>query len=348
MGKVSVIGLEVQGRRAIINITIAVRDRLSIQNNTNYLLMLLTGLEKTRLREILKQRMSIDQKQILQPSMPLSNPAGPSSSSDAADASSLSLSTSNLLYSPTGGPQDAAETTPQFRPRSHYAQPYYQSTGSNHNNQQQFGGVNSQSYVGQSYPRNSLTPEMRQNSLSNHNPAYHHQQQNNSYNQSSSGYSAPPPPPPSRAHNNGFGDQYPGNAQNSMYGTGPRRHYGQNGSGGGTFGGSGGGPPTARQSVVDRASFSQHRMSSSSHTPYPRGYDDGSGGGGGGAGSSRRDSLSRPNRHNQYEVGFDDDTDPSLLRRNTNYVNRESLNSFRQVTQQQTGGSVAAPDTVSI
>lgn len=29
MGKVSVIGLEVQGRKAIINITIAVRDRLS-------------------------------------------------------------------------------------------------------------------------------------------------------------------------------------------------------------------------------------------------------------------------------------------------------------------------------
>jgi len=284
--------------------------------------------------------------------MPLSNPAGPSSSSDAADASSLSLSTNNLLYSTTGGQQDAAETTPQFRPRSHYAQPYYQSTGSNYHNQQQqqSGGVNSQSSVGQSYPRHSLTPEMRQNSLSNHNPAYHHQQQNHGYNQSSGGSSAPQPPPPSRANNSGHGDQYPGNAQNSMYGTGPRRQYGQNGSSGGTVGGSGGGPPTARQSVVDRASFSQHRMSSSSsHTPYPRGYEDGSGGGGGGAGSPRRDSLSRPSRHNQYEVGFDDDTDPSLLRRNTKYVNRESLYSFQQVTQLQTGGtSVVAPDTVSL
>jgi len=278
--------------------------------------------------------------------MPMPNPVGPTSPSDAADASSLSLSTNNLLYSTTGGQQDAAETTPQFRPRSHYAQPYYQSTGSNHLQQQQQqqsgGGVNSQSLAGQSYPRNSLTPEMRQNSSSNHHP-----QQNHGYNQNSGGSSAPPPPPPSRANNNGIGDQYPGNAQNSMYGAGARRQYGQNGSGGGAAGGSGGGPPTARQSVVDRASFSQQRMSSSSHAPYPRANEDGNSGGGV-TGSPRRDSVSRPNRHNQYEVGVDDDTDPSLLRRNTKYVNRESLYSFQQVTQLQTGGTtVITPDTVS-
>jgi len=132
-----------------------------------------------------------------------------------------------------------------------------------------------------------------------------------------------------------------------MYGAGARRPYGQNGSGGGAAGGSGGGQPTARQSVIDRASFSQQRMSSSSYAPYPRANEDGAGAGAG-AGSPRRDSASRPNRHSQYEVGVDDDTDPSLLRRNTKYVNRESLYSFQQVTQLQTGGTaVITPDTVS-
>jgi len=299
--------------------------------------------------------MSIDQKSILQPLIP--NPVGPTSSTDAADASSLSLSTNNLLYSNTGGQQDAAETTPQFRPRSHYAQPYYQSTGSNHlqqqqqpqqQQQQQSGGVNPQSSVGQSYPRNSLTPEMRQNSSNNHHPAHNHPQQNNGYNQNSGGSSAQPPPPPARPNNNGLmGDQYPGNAQNNMYGAGARRPYGQNGSGGGAVGGSGGGPPTARQSMVDRASFSQQRMPSSSHGPYPRANEDGNGGGGG-TDLPRRESVSRPSRYSQYEVGVDDDTDPSLLRRNTKYVNRESLYSFQQVTQLQTGGTtVITPDTVS-
>ena len=194
------------------------------------------------------------------------------------------------------------------------------------------------------YPRNSLTPEMRQNSSNNHHPAHHHPQQNHGYNQNSGGSSAPPPPPPSRSNNNSLGDQYPGNAQNSMYGAGARRPYGQNGSGGGAAGGSGGGPPLARQSVVDRASFSQQRMSSS-QAPYPRANEDG---GGGGQDLPRRDSASRPNRYNQYEVGVDDDTDPSLLRRNTKYVNRESLYSFQQVTQLQTGGTaVITPDMVS-
>ncbi|KAL4100633.1 hypothetical protein QTP88_020669 [Uroleucon formosanum] len=293
------------------------------------------GLEKTRLREILKQRMSIDQKSILQPLIPIPNPVGPTSSSDAADASSLSLSTNNLLYSNTGGQQDAAETTPQFRPRSHYAQPYYQSTGSNHlqqqqqQQQQQSGGVNSQSSLGQSYPRNSLTPEMKQNSSNNHHPGHHPPQQNNGYNRNSGGSSAQPPLVPSRPNNNGLVDQYPDNAQNSMYGAGARRPYSQNGSGGGAVGGGGGGPPTARQSMVDRASFSQQRMSSSSYAPYPRANEDDNGGGGG-AGWPRRDSVSRPSRPNQYEVGVDDDTDPSLLRRNTKYVNRESLYSFQQ------------------
>lgn len=297
--------------------------------------------------------MSIDQKSILQPLIPIPNPVGPTSSSDAADASSLSLSTNNLLYSNTGGQQDAAETTPQFRPRSHYAQPYYQSTGSNHlqqqqqQQQQQSGGVNSQSSLGQSYPRNSLTPEMKQNSSNNHHPGHHPPQQNNGYNRNSGGSSAQPPLVPSRPNNNGLVDQYPDNAQNSMYGAGARRPYSQNGSGGGAVGGGGGGPPTARQSMVDRASFSQQRMSSSSYAPYPRANEDDNGGGGG-AGWPRRDSVSRPSRPNQYEVGVDDDTDPSLLRRNTKYVNRESLYSFQQVTQLQTGGTaVITPDTVS-
>jgi len=185
---------------------------------------------------------------------------------------------------------------------------------------------------------------MRQNSSSNHHPAHHYPQQNHGYNQNSGGSSAPPPPPPSRANNNnGLGDQYPGNAQNNMYGAGARGPYGQNGSGGG--------PPTARQSIVERASFSQQRMpasSSSSYAPYPRANEDGYGGA---AGPSRRDSNSRPNRHNQYETGVDDDTDPSVLRRNTKYVNRESLYSFQQVTQQpQSGDSASASliaDTVS-
>jgi len=131
-----------------------------------------------------------------------------------------------------------------------------------------------------------------------------------------------------------------------MYGAGARRPYGQNGSGGGAAGGSGGGPSMSRQSIIDRASFSQQRMPSSSHAAYPRANEDGAGVGGG-TGSPRRDSASRPNRHNQYEVGVDDDPDGSLLRRNTKYVNKESLSSFQQVTQLQTGGTtVITPDTV--
>uniref|UniRef100_A0A2S2NZM2 Junctophilin-3 n=1 Tax=Schizaphis graminum TaxID=13262 RepID=A0A2S2NZM2_SCHGA len=297
------------------------------------------GLEKTRLREILKQRMSIDQKSILQPLISVPNAVGPSSSSpDAADAASLSLSTNNLLYTATGQ-QDAAETTPQFRPRSHYAQPYYQSTGGNQQQQQQQSGgfgLPQSSNMGQSLARNSLTPDTRQNSSPNHRP-----QQNHGHIQNSGGSSAAPtpPPPPSRpsSSSNGIaGDQYHGNTQNAGYGTGSiRRPYGQNGGGGA--------PPTARQSIVDRASFSQQRMpssSSSSHAAYSRANEDGMGAG---AASPRHDSTSRPSRYNQYEVGVDDDTDPSLLRRNTKYVNRESLYSFQQVTQPQAGGSTVCP-----
>lgn len=88
-----------------------------------------------------------------------------------------------------------------------------------------------------------------------------------------------------------------------MYGAGgSRRSFAQNG---------GGASAAARQSLVDR-----HRND------------------GGGMGSQNRDSrtVHRPAAHGQpYDGGGDDDTDPSVLRRNTRYVNRESLYSFQQV-----------------
>lgn len=257
-----------------------------------------------------------------------------------------SSSSNNMMYNNVGaggsgvggsgvssGPQsfdskDGAETTPQFKPRSHYAQPYYQSTsgGGNHLQQQQpstssgGGGGNVRNSIGQTYPRNSLTPETRQNSLADYHPQSQHQQQPSysGYNQNNVASSQPPQIPsrsiPVPAAMN---DQYPGagNQQPGYSGGGSRRSFAQNSSGGG-----GGGMPTqspGRQSLIDR---SYHRN------------DNGSGSSGG---LQHRESMNRANRPGQYDGrggSGDDDTDSAVLRRNTKYVNRESLYSFQQVT----------------
>lgn len=285
---------------------------------------------------------------MLPPMMSMQQSVGSISPPDVpADAPSSSLSANNLLFSGGGGSgggplpfdsKDSTETTPQFKPRSHYAQPYYQSTSGGQQQQQQpsmslsGGGGNVQNPMGQSYPRNSLTPETRQNSMGDHLHHPSHQQQQIGYNQSNAaGAQPPPPPPPSRMSNNVANNniinsnnninindnQYPGasNMQGPMYGGGggPRRSFGQNGIGGG--------PPGARQSLIDR--------SSTSHAAYVRQDDSGNGP------QPHRDS--RVYRQNQYDSGGggsmdDESADPSLPRRNTKYVNRESLYSFQQVT----------------
>lgn len=235
-------------------------------------------------------------------------------------------STSNApMYSGAGGGgqqsfdyKNGAETTPQFKPRSHYAQPYYQSTGNGNVQPQQqpsAGGGNARNSIGPGYaPRNSLTPDARQNSLGDHHLQHGQQHQQFGYGQNNVQYS-PPPVPPSRTMNNAAAandDQlYPGGAgipqqQSSGYGAGGRRRsYGQNGPGGGM--------PGPRQSLVDRH------------------WNDGSGGGGG---LQSRDSrmVHRPGGHPQYDDGSDFNTDSSALGRNNKYVNRESLHSFQQVT----------------
>lgn len=261
------------------------------------------GLEKTRLREILKQRMSIDQKNL----MAMQHSAGPALPPETGDASSLTMSMSNLMFNSGGqsthDSKDAAETTPQFKPRSHYAQPYYQSTAGGSNQQPTTSGGSGQNSMGQatSYGRNSVTMETRQNSLvENH--------YNSGYNQNKS--PTPPPLLPNRMHNTN-NDQYQGggNSQSSMYGGGNRRSYGLNSGGGG---GGGGGPPAVapRQSQIDRPS---------------RRNDEG-------GGLQYRDS--RVYGPGQYDGGgVDDDTESSVLRRNTKYVNKESLYSFQQVTR---------------
>lgn len=274
-------------------------------------------MEKTRLREILKQRMSIDQKAAMLPSMMnMQNSSGLVPPLEQTDASS-SLASNHLYNSGGSGQQsfdskDVAETTPQFKPRSHYAQPYYQSTGNNHNQQQQQHQqlpTTSQNSISQAYTRNNVTSERRQNSLTDN---LHHQQQHG-YNQNN--MSTQPSPPPSRMNSNN--DQYPGagNLQNNFScggaGSGNRRSLGQNGG--------------ARQSLIDRSSTASH--------PVYHHNDDSGGGGRGtfGGGSQRRDSNSRLQRdYRQYDGTGEEDTDSSL-RRNTKYVNRESLYSFQQV-----------------
>lgn len=264
--------------------------------------------------------MSIDQKAAMLP--PVTNTqhsGGPAPLPEPTDAPSSS--TANLMYNSGGSGQqsfdskDVAETTPQFKPRSHYAQPYYQSTSNNHGPQQQQLPTTSQNPIGQTYARNSLTPERRQSSLTD---SLHHQPQHG-YNQNST--VAQPPPPPCRMNSNS--EQYPGpgNVQNApSYGAGGnRRSLGQNGG--------------ARHSLADRSG-------NPSHAVYYRNDDGGAGGGNGGTGvggaagggSQRRDSNGRLHRdYRQYDGTGEDDTDPSVLRRNTKYVNRESLYSFQQV-----------------
>lgn len=254
------------------------------------------GLEKTRLREILKQRMSIDQKNLLA----MQHSAGPALPPETGDASSLTMSMSNLMVNSGGQPthdsKDAPETTPQFKPRSHYAQPYYQSMAGGSNQQPSTSGGGGQNPMGQtSYGRNSLAMETRQNSLvENH--------YNSGYNQNKS--PTPPPLLPNRM-NNVNNDQYQGsgNPQSSMYGGGNRRSYG----------GAGGAPAVApRQNQMDRQS---------------RRNDEG-------GGLQYREAGNRVYGPGQYEgSGVDDDTESSVLRRNTKYVNKESLYSFQQVTR---------------
>lgn len=294
--------------------------------------------------------MSIDQKAaMLPPMMSMQQSVGSLSPPDLpADASSSSLSANNQMFTGGGGPmpfdsKDPTETTPQFKPRSHYAQPYYQSTSGGQQQQQQQqsmspgggGGGNMQNAMGQSYPRNSLTPETRQNSMGDHHlhhPSHQQQQQQQmGYNQTNAAGAQPPPLPPSSRMSNNVANnnmnsnmnnnnmnnvnsndnQYPGagNAPGPMYGGGPRRSFGQNGIGGG--------PPGTRQSLIDRSSTSGYmRQDDSGAGPQPH-----------------RDS--RLYRQNQYDGGGgsmdDESTDPSLPRRNTKYVNRESLYSFQQV-----------------
>jgi hypothetical protein len=284
-------------------------------------------LDKTKLREIMRQRLSMDQKAMQSQPGAVQNSAGMTSAPEAVGASSLSMSTNNLQYGGGGGgaggsgqqsfdsKDAAAETTPQFKPRSHYAQPYYQSTG---NNQQQMmgGSGGMQNPMGQSYGRNSLTPESRKPSIADHHGPSHVQQQQYGYGASNASAAGPPPPlPPSSRMSNVANDQYPGtgNQQNSVYGGGgggPRRSFGQNG---------GVRQLPTRQSLVDR-----------SPSRAANNYRDDEGAVGP---PLQRDNGARYGRgHNQYDTGgVEDETDPALLRRNTKYVNRESLYSFQQV-----------------
>lgn len=267
---------------------------------------------------------------------------GPTSSQEPQLMDPSPSSSNNLMYNNVGaggsgvggsgvssGPQsfdskDAAETTPQFKPRSHYAQPYYQSTsgGGNHLQQQQpstsSAGGNVHNSIGQTYPRNSLTPEKRQSSLADYHPQSQHQQQPSysGYNQNNV-VSPQPPQIPSRSIPvpGTMNDQYPGagNQQPGYSGGGSRRSFAQSSSGGGVM------PmqSTGRQSLIDRS--------------YQR-NDNGSGSS---SGLQHRESMNRVNRPSQYDSrggSGDDETDSAVLRRNTKYVNRESLYSFQQVT----------------
>lgn len=275
------------------------------RNNNNNSIVAFTGLEKTRLREILKQRMSIDQKPLLPPLIAMPKPI-PISSADAAEASSLSMSTGNQQ-------QDGAETTPQFRPRSHYAQPYYQSTSNSM----------------------AAAPEtMGRNPSPNHLPSQQQQQQSHGYDQSgAAGSSAtPPPPPPSRATNNS-GDQ-------NAAGTGSRRLYGMNGG----LAMSSDSPvdsyPGARPSFAHRSSFSQQRMQPSSQAAYPRAGNEDGATGGGNAGPPRRESGSRPNRHNQYAMASaNGDAELPMINSNLKLVSCDSTALMQQVTQLQSSRS---------
>lgn len=269
-------------------------------------------MEKGRLREIMKHQ--LEQNAMQSQPVPTQYSAGMASAPNAVGASSLSMSTSNLQYGGGGGSgsgqqsfdfKDAAETTPQFKPRSHYAQPYYQSLG---NNQQQMMGGSG----GQMYGRNSLTPETRKPSIGDQYNS-HPQQQQYGFGAGNTSAGPPPPLPPSSRMSNIANDQYPSASyqQNPMYGGGgPRRSFGQNGSVR---------QQPGRQSLIDR---------SSSYAANNYRNDDGAG-----AGPQYYDNGTRFNRsHNQFDSGgAEDETDPSLLRRNTKYVNRESMYSFQQV-----------------
>ncbi|XP_050426900.1 junctophilin-1-like isoform X2 [Adelges cooleyi] len=275
------------------------------------------GLEKTRLREILKQRMSMDPALsgamgAVAPGPPV--PAPPEKNSvtfggDFPSARSSSFDSASKDIA-SGGP--SAES--QFKPKSHYAQPYYQSTSSN-----QIPASSSQSNYSNNKPayspRNSLadTSRVHNNSMSASNGGNYNSYNNNNNNNSSSGYRTndyhgtgkqpAPPPPLSPFSQNGGG----GGNQNRPYG-----------------GGGGGGSGSSRSG--------DGRRQSTAHQPSTSGYmhRDESGDGylnnGFGYDSSR---TQYDNGGGSSRPGPSDEPDSSL-RRNKNYVNRESLYNFQQ------------------
>lgn len=106
-----------------------------------------SGLEKTKLRDILKQRMSTDQK----PSVPVPEP-------DPALLPMAHMDYAAAASHPQYDPKDMDES--QFKPLSHYAQPYYRSNAGDN-------GAQQQQYQSQQHRQNHQYPQQQSSTSRN-------------------------------------------------------------------------------------------------------------------------------------------------------------------------------------
>ncbi|XP_050530487.1 junctophilin-1-like [Daktulosphaira vitifoliae] len=233
------------------------------------------GLEKTRLRELLKQRLSMDKSLDMSLEQEMSIPTVEKNS--VSFGGNFSSARSSSFDSTNKDIMGGQPSESQFKPRSHYAQPYYQSTI---NQTGVSSSANNQTIISNSIkppplsPRNSLadTSRVPNNTLSVSN--------NINFNNNSSGpygTGKQPAPPPSITPLSQNGGES-GN-QNHAYGSG-------------------------RRQSVHQSMYIQN--------------DDGNGG-----------YMNNGMPQDRGRPGLSDESDSSL-KRNKNYVNRESLYSFQQ------------------